>query len=96
MTYVNISPGLVLHQLISDHNCSELGIHNHSNDPSSSKLVPKVVSLAVKTATSRQELELLFHHHIVMLRITCWKWIFTKGRKTKPKTTKLSTEWKSV
>ncbi|GJZ45273.1 reverse transcriptase domain-containing protein [Tanacetum coccineum] len=25
-----------------------------------------------------------------------WKRIFTKGRKTKPKTTKLSTEWKSV
>ncbi|GKE06013.1 hypothetical protein Tco_1398031 [Tanacetum coccineum] len=25
-----------------------------------------------------------------------WKRIFTKGRKTKPKTTKLSTEWKGV
>ncbi|GKG06917.1 hypothetical protein Tco_0329886, partial [Tanacetum coccineum] len=25
-----------------------------------------------------------------------WKWIFTKRRKTKPKTTKLGTEWKSV
>ncbi|GJU76913.1 hypothetical protein Tco_1273983 [Tanacetum coccineum] len=25
-----------------------------------------------------------------------WKWIFTKGRKTKPKMTKLSTEWKSM
>ncbi|GJR93965.1 hypothetical protein Tco_0266139 [Tanacetum coccineum] len=37
---------------------------------SSSKLVPKVVPLAVKTATSRQELELLFHHHIAMLRTT--------------------------
>ncbi|GJW78760.1 hypothetical protein Tco_0140442 [Tanacetum coccineum] len=56
--------GLVLHQMTSDHNRSELGIQDHSNEPSSSKLVPKVVPLAVKTATSRQELELLFHHHI--------------------------------
>ncbi|GJU00766.1 hypothetical protein Tco_1111104 [Tanacetum coccineum] len=40
--------------------CSELGIHNHNNEPSSSKLVPKVVPLAEKTATSQQELELLF------------------------------------
>ncbi|GKA25365.1 hypothetical protein Tco_0711474 [Tanacetum coccineum] len=44
--------------------------NDHSNEPSSSKLVPKVVPLAVKTATSRQELELLFHHHIAMLRTT--------------------------
>ncbi|GJT51723.1 hypothetical protein Tco_0977880 [Tanacetum coccineum] len=61
---------LVLHQMTSDHNRSELGIHDHNNEPSSSKLVPKVVPLAVKTATSRQELELLFHHHIAMLRTT--------------------------
>ncbi|GJS94543.1 hypothetical protein Tco_0801511 [Tanacetum coccineum] len=47
--------------------CSELGIHDHNNEPSSSKLVPKVVPPADKTATSRQELELLFHHHITML-----------------------------
>ncbi|GKE63394.1 hypothetical protein Tco_1513761, partial [Tanacetum coccineum] len=47
--------------------CSELGIHDHSNKQSSSKLVPKVVPPADKTATSRQELELLFHHHITML-----------------------------
>ncbi|GJT64302.1 retrovirus-related pol polyprotein from transposon TNT 1-94 [Tanacetum coccineum] len=69
-TSVHISSGLVLHQMTSDHNRSELGIHDHSNEPSSSKLVPKVVPLAVKTATSRQELELLFHHHIAMLRTT--------------------------
>ncbi|GJT80966.1 hypothetical protein Tco_1055308 [Tanacetum coccineum] len=56
--------------MTSDHNRSELGIQDHSNEPSSSKLVPKVVPLAVKTATSRQELELLFHHHISMLRTT--------------------------
>ncbi|GJX15941.1 hypothetical protein Tco_0216773, partial [Tanacetum coccineum] len=56
--------------MTSDHNRSELGIQDHNNEPSSSKLVPKVVPLAVKTATSRQELELLFHHHIAMLRTT--------------------------
>ncbi|GKC35104.1 hypothetical protein Tco_1047488 [Tanacetum coccineum] len=55
MTSVHISSGLVLHQMTSDHNRSELGILVHSNEPSSSKLVPKVVPLAVKTATSRQE-----------------------------------------
>ncbi|GJV23319.1 hypothetical protein Tco_1376014 [Tanacetum coccineum] len=49
--------------------CSELGIHDHNNELSSSKLVPKVVPPADKTATSRQELELLFHHHITMLRL---------------------------
>ncbi|GKA45706.1 hypothetical protein Tco_0738502 [Tanacetum coccineum] len=56
--------------MTSDHNSSELGIHDHSNEPSSSKLVPNVVPLADKTATSQQELELLFHHHITMLRTT--------------------------
>ncbi|GKC20713.1 hypothetical protein Tco_1022863, partial [Tanacetum coccineum] len=70
MTSLHISSGLVLHQMTSDHNRSELVIHDHSNEPSSSKMVPKVVPLAVKTATSRQELELLFHHHIAMLRTT--------------------------
>ncbi|GJS63149.1 hypothetical protein Tco_0677713 [Tanacetum coccineum] len=53
--------------MTSDHNSSELGIHDHSNELSSSKLVPKVVPQAEKRATSRQELELLFHHHITML-----------------------------
>ncbi|GKB06411.1 hypothetical protein Tco_0834644 [Tanacetum coccineum] len=43
MMSVHISSGLVLHQMTSDHNRSELGIHDHSNEPSSSKLVPKVV-----------------------------------------------------
>ncbi|GJZ51398.1 hypothetical protein Tco_0605913, partial [Tanacetum coccineum] len=54
-------------QMTSDHNSSELGIHVHINEQSSSKLVPKFVPLADKTTTSRQELELLFHHHITML-----------------------------
>ncbi|GKD23996.1 hypothetical protein Tco_1225699, partial [Tanacetum coccineum] len=43
-----------------DHNSSELKIHDHSNEPSSLKLVLKVVPPANKTATSQQELELLF------------------------------------
>ncbi|GJU21838.1 retrovirus-related pol polyprotein from transposon TNT 1-94 [Tanacetum coccineum] len=47
MTSVHISSGLVLHQMTSDHNRSELGIHDHSNEPSSSKLVPKVVPTRV-------------------------------------------------
>ncbi|GJU83919.1 hypothetical protein Tco_1291465 [Tanacetum coccineum] len=69
MTSVHNSSGLAPpRQMTSDHNSSELGIHDHSNELSSSKLVPKVVPLADKTATSRQELELLFHHHITMLR----------------------------
>ncbi|GKA86735.1 hypothetical protein Tco_0808446 [Tanacetum coccineum] len=36
---------LVLHQMTSDHNRSELGIQDHSNEQSSSKLVPKVVPI---------------------------------------------------
>ncbi|GJX12692.1 hypothetical protein Tco_0204450 [Tanacetum coccineum] len=43
MMSVHISSGLVLYQMTSDHNRSELGIQDHSNEPSSSKLVPKVV-----------------------------------------------------
>nr|GEU77757.1 hypothetical protein [Tanacetum cinerariifolium] len=38
--------------MTSDRNSSELGIHDHSNEVSSSKLVPKVVPPASKTATS--------------------------------------------
>ncbi|GJW37435.1 hypothetical protein Tco_0060355 [Tanacetum coccineum] len=52
MMFEQRSSSLVLHQMTSDHNHSELGIYDHSNEPSSSKLVPKVVPLAVKTATS--------------------------------------------
>nr|GEU58702.1 hypothetical protein [Tanacetum cinerariifolium] len=60
--------------MTSDHNSLELRIHNHSNELSSSKLVPKVVPPADKTATSRQELEFLFHHHITMLRSYALSW----------------------
>ncbi|GKA52474.1 hypothetical protein Tco_0745789 [Tanacetum coccineum] len=70
MTFDRSRSSLVLHQMTSDHNRSELGIQDHSNELSSSKLVPTVVPLANKTATSRQELELLFHLHIAMLRKT--------------------------
>nr|GEU56847.1 hypothetical protein [Tanacetum cinerariifolium] len=49
--------------------CLELKIHDHNNEPSSLKLVLKVDPPADKTATSRQELELLFHHHITMLSL---------------------------
>ncbi|GJU06493.1 hypothetical protein Tco_1122923, partial [Tanacetum coccineum] len=76
MTSVHNSSGLAPpRQMTSDHNSSELEIHDHSNELSSSKLVPKVVPPADKTATSRQELELLFHHHITMLRsyVLSWK-----------------------
>ncbi|GJZ96541.1 hypothetical protein Tco_0668875 [Tanacetum coccineum] len=54
MTFDQRSSSLVLHQMTSDHNHSELEIQDHGNEPSSSKLVPKVVPLAVKTAASRQ------------------------------------------
>nr|GEW20518.1 hypothetical protein [Tanacetum cinerariifolium] len=54
--------------MTSDHNSLELGLHDHSNEQSSSKLVSDVVPPADKTATSRQVLELLFRHHITMLR----------------------------
>ncbi|GKD50847.1 hypothetical protein Tco_1279823 [Tanacetum coccineum] len=53
---------------------AELEIHDHSNEPSNSKLVPKVVPPADKTTTSRQELELLFHHHITMSRSYALSW----------------------
>ncbi|GJS90503.1 hypothetical protein Tco_0773139 [Tanacetum coccineum] len=60
-----------LERQIPKRHSSELGIHDHNNEQSSSKLVPKVVPSADKIATSRQELELLFHHHITMLREEC-------------------------
>nr|GEV00728.1 actin-binding, cofilin/tropomyosin type [Tanacetum cinerariifolium] len=49
--------------------CSELEIHDNNNEPSSSKLVPKVVPPANKAITSQQELELLFSpiHKLVRL-----------------------------
>nr|GEV18818.1 reverse transcriptase domain-containing protein [Tanacetum cinerariifolium] len=50
--------------------CSELRLHDHSNEQSSLKLVLIVVPPVDKTATSQQELEFLFHHHITMLRST--------------------------
>ncbi|GKE69445.1 hypothetical protein Tco_1527517 [Tanacetum coccineum] len=43
MTFEQRSSSLVLHQMTSDHNRSELGIQDHNNEQSNSKLVPKVV-----------------------------------------------------
>ncbi|GKE83209.1 hypothetical protein Tco_1553209 [Tanacetum coccineum] len=43
LTSVHISSGLVLHQMTSAHNRSELRIQDHNNEQSSSKLVPRVV-----------------------------------------------------
>nr|GEY12114.1 hypothetical protein [Tanacetum cinerariifolium] len=62
--------GMQLRIVLSRQRISELGLHDHNNEQSCSKLVPDVVSQAEKTATSRQVLELLFHHHITMLRKT--------------------------
>ncbi|GJQ97265.1 hypothetical protein Tco_0008404 [Tanacetum coccineum] len=50
---VRLRSSLVLHQMTSAHNRSELGIHDHNNEPSSSKLVPKVVPLASDKLQSR-------------------------------------------
>ncbi|GJR06651.1 hypothetical protein Tco_0529635 [Tanacetum coccineum] len=62
---LNVSAGTLNLSAVQN---SEFRIHDHNNEPSSSKLVPKVVPPADKTSTSRQELELLIHHHITMLR----------------------------
>nr|GEX95772.1 copia protein [Tanacetum cinerariifolium] len=51
--------------------CSELRFHDHSNEQSSSKLVLDDIPPADKIVITRQALELLFHHHICMLRSTC-------------------------
>ncbi|GKB37750.1 hypothetical protein Tco_0882692 [Tanacetum coccineum] len=58
--------GLVLHQMTSDHNRSELGIQDHSNEPSSSKLVPKVVPLAVIESDITTRVGNTFPHQIAM------------------------------
>ncbi|GKA75296.1 hypothetical protein Tco_0781674 [Tanacetum coccineum] len=57
----NSDPKKVLLPILKrKHSDSELGIPDHKYEPSSSKLVPKVVPPADKTATSREELEILF------------------------------------
>ncbi|GJR61894.1 hypothetical protein Tco_1504056 [Tanacetum coccineum] len=42
LTFKQRSSSLVLHQITSDHNRSELGIQDHSNEPAFSKLFPKL------------------------------------------------------
>nr|GEU44148.1 hypothetical protein [Tanacetum cinerariifolium] len=51
--------------MTSDHNSLELGIHDHNNEPSSSKLVPNVVPSACKTDTSQQDLHQ--HHQLIQM-----------------------------
>ncbi|GKG46999.1 hypothetical protein Tco_0504196, partial [Tanacetum coccineum] len=48
-------------KMTSDHNSSELGIHDHSNEPSSSKLVLKVVPPA--DITTRVGITILQSHN---------------------------------
>ncbi|GJW35767.1 retrovirus-related pol polyprotein from transposon TNT 1-94 [Tanacetum coccineum] len=56
--HINSGPAPQL-QKTSIHNSTELGIHDHNNEPSSSKLVP-TFSPSVDTDSSQQELDLLF------------------------------------
>ncbi|GKA23767.1 hypothetical protein Tco_1198014 [Tanacetum coccineum] len=48
--------------MTSDHNRSEHEIHDHNNEPSSSKLVTNVSPPADKIDSSLQELDFLFSH----------------------------------
>ncbi|GJT99303.1 hypothetical protein Tco_1094821 [Tanacetum coccineum] len=57
--YENSVPSPPL-QMTFEHNSSSLGIHDHNNEPSSSKLVPIVSPPADTDAPSQQELDLLF------------------------------------
>ncbi|GJY68405.1 retrovirus-related pol polyprotein from transposon TNT 1-94 [Tanacetum coccineum] len=57
MTMMTLAPQL---QKTSDHNRSELGIHDHNNESSCSKLVPNVSPIADTDAPSLQELDILF------------------------------------
>ncbi|GJR55892.1 retrovirus-related pol polyprotein from transposon TNT 1-94 [Tanacetum coccineum] len=57
--YENSVPSPPL-QMTFEHNSSSLGIHDHNNEPSSSKLVPIVSHPADTDAPSQQELDLLF------------------------------------
>ncbi|GJV12545.1 retrovirus-related pol polyprotein from transposon TNT 1-94, partial [Tanacetum coccineum] len=57
--YDNSGPALQLQKTFDD-NSSELGIHDHNSEPSSSKLVPNVYPSANIIAPSLQELDLIF------------------------------------
>ncbi|GJY96091.1 hypothetical protein Tco_0512452 [Tanacetum coccineum] len=81
-------------------------VSKHSNDP----LLARVLDLEnTKTAQAQEIISLKLRvkklekkgwsrtHKLKRLyKVGRWKRIFRKGRKTKPKTTKLGTEWKSV
>ncbi|GJZ62645.1 hypothetical protein Tco_0618782 [Tanacetum coccineum] len=69
MTFEQRSSSLVLHQMTSDHNRSKLGIQDHSNEQSSSKLVPKVVPLSKKGQHfHEQEVEITILLHIAIAK----------------------------
>ncbi|GJZ66083.1 retrovirus-related pol polyprotein from transposon TNT 1-94 [Tanacetum coccineum] len=59
LDYDNSGPVIQLKKT-SVHNSTELEIHDHNNEPSSSKLVLNVSPLADKTDSSQQELDFLF------------------------------------
>ncbi|GJW13359.1 hypothetical protein Tco_0017492 [Tanacetum coccineum] len=69
-------------QQTSDHNRSELGIHDHNNEPSSSNLVPNVSPTADTTASSLQKLDFLF--------ILLFEEYFTAGNQSVPNSFALS------
>ncbi|GJW96373.1 hypothetical protein Tco_0178181 [Tanacetum coccineum] len=56
----NLDPEARQLQKTFDDNSSELGIHDHNSEPSSSKLVPNVYPSANTIAQSLQELDLIF------------------------------------
>ncbi|GJW27329.1 hypothetical protein Tco_0041140 [Tanacetum coccineum] len=59
--------GLVLHQMTSDHNRSELGILVHSNEQVKFKVVPKVVLKQTRTVFTKS-VGITIPLHIAMLR----------------------------
>ncbi|GJX19203.1 hypothetical protein Tco_0221880 [Tanacetum coccineum] len=64
-------------QKTSDHNSSKLKTYDHSNEPSSSKLVPNGSPLANTTTPLLQELNLLFS--------SLYDEFFTAGNSSVPK-----------
>ncbi|GJX25059.1 hypothetical protein Tco_0231355 [Tanacetum coccineum] len=61
MTSVKSVPAHFFIKWTSDHKRSELGIHDHSNEQSSSKLVPKVLSCLLKEQLLEPALNLTVH-----------------------------------
>ncbi|GJV57890.1 retrovirus-related pol polyprotein from transposon TNT 1-94 [Tanacetum coccineum] len=70
-----------INEMTSDQNRSKLKTNDHNNEPSSSKLVPNVASLADKTDSSQQELDFLFS--------PLFEEYFTVGNQSVPKSSSL-------